>query len=177
MTIRQALPHELPGVGRLVAQAYLEDGLLAEGDAYVSDIRDAPGRARDSIVLVADDTPGSTTSAGGGQGAAGSILGTVTWCPVTSSHREVAHADEGEFRMLGVAVTGRGRGVGEMLVRECVRLADADGLAGLVICTSPRMQAARRIYERLGFVRTPDRDWMPVPDFPLWAYRLDLQRS
>ncbi len=64
-----------------------------------------------------------------------------------------------------------------MLVRQCVALTRADQLAGLVICTSPRMVAARRIYERLGFARIPELDWMPVPDFPLWAYRLDLQRS
>ncbi len=177
MRIRPALNHELPGVGRLVAQACLDDGLITEQDVYIGAIRDAEGRARDSAVLVAEDTPPELGAVGGVDGAAGTILGTVTWCPVTSSHREVAQADEGEFRMLGVAASGRGLGVGEMLVRECIRLADADGLAGLVICTSPRMQAARRIYERLGFVRAPDRDWMPVPDFPLWAYRLDLERS
>lgn len=162
VTIRPALEPELDQVGGLVAAAYLDDGLLAVDAPYLAQIRDAIGRSRDSVVLVALDEDAEM------------ILGTVTWCPVTSSHREVAGTDEGEFRMLGVATQGRGRGVGEMLVRECIFRAQREDLAAVVISTSPQMQAARRIYERLGFERVPDRDWIPVPDFPLWAYRLDL---
>lgn len=162
VTIRPAQESELAEVGGLVAAAYLDDGLLAIDDPYLTQIQDAVGRSRDSVVLVALDEDVEL------------ILGTVTWCPVTSSHREVAVADEGEFRMLGVATQGRGRGVGEMLVRECIFRAQREDLAAVVISTSPQMQAARRIYERLGFERVPDRDWTPVPDFPLWAYRLDL---
>lgn len=162
VTIRPAQDSELAEVGHLVAAAYLDDGLLHEEDEYLVRIRDAVGRSLDSVVLVAVDTDAEL------------ILGTVTWCPVTSSHREVAGAGEGEFRMLGVATAGRGRGVGEMLVRECIFRAQREALTAMVISTSPQMQAARRIYERLGFERLPDRDWTPVPDFPLWAYRLDL---
>jgi hypothetical protein len=39
------------------------------------------------------------------------------------------------------------------------------------------MHAAHRIYERLGFVRTPERDWNPVPhldDIALLTYELTL---
>jgi hypothetical protein len=36
------------------------------------------------------------------------------------------------------------------------------------------MQSAHRIYERLGFERTPERDWEPVPGVSLVTYRLDL---
>ncbi|MGB3258046.1 MAG: GNAT family N-acetyltransferase [Ornithinimicrobium sp.] len=164
VVVRPAKTAELAEVGQLVAQAYLDDGLLTVQDDYLHAIRDATGRARDSTVLVAVNDHHE-------------LLGSVTWCSLTSSHREVARADEGEFRMLGVAAAGRGRGFGELLVRECVARARADDLSGLVICTSPRMEAARRIYERLGFMRIPELDWMPVPDFPLWAYRLDLRRS
>ncbi len=146
-----------------MARAYVDDALITPNDEYLQSIRDATGRARDSAVLVAADGD--------------ELLGCVTWCSLTSSHREVARDGEGEFRMLGVSSHARGRGVGELLVRECVALSRADELTALVICTSPRMVAARRIYERLGFVRISELDWMPVPDFPLWAYRLDLQRS
>lgn len=162
VTIRPELNSELEQVGDLVAAAYLDDGLLAADAPYVLDIQDAVGRSKDSVVLVAFEEE------------AEEILGTVTWCPASSSHREVAGVGEGEFRMLGVATKGRGRGVGEMLVQECVFRAQRDGLDAVVISTSPQMQAARRIYERLGFGRVPDRDWTPVPDFPLWAYRLPL---
>jgi len=36
------------------------------------------------------------------------------------------------------------------------------------------MLAAHRIYERMGFVRTPDRDWEPIPGLPLLTYALEL---
>ncbi len=36
------------------------------------------------------------------------------------------------------------------------------------------MTAARRIYERIGFVRDPERDWQPVPDIQLLGYVLPL---
>ena len=36
------------------------------------------------------------------------------------------------------------------------------------------MATAHRLYERLGFVRTPERDWSPSPDVDLLAYRLPL---
>jgi len=42
------------------------------------------------------------------------------------------------------------------------------------------MHAAHRIYERLGFTRTPDRDWNPLPepyDITLLTYVLTLRRS
>ncbi len=164
VVVRRAKAAELEEVGHLVARAYLDDELLSADADYLHNIRDAAGRAVDSTVLVAVDDQDV-------------LLGSVTWCSLTSSHREVARAGEGEFRMLGVSAAGRGRGIGELLVRQCIALARADDLAGLVICTSPRMVAARHIYARLDFVRIPELDWMPVPDFPLWAYRLDLRRS
>ena len=36
------------------------------------------------------------------------------------------------------------------------------------------MHAAHRLYDRMGFVRTPDRDWSPRPDVDLRTYRIDL---
>jgi hypothetical protein len=37
------------------------------------------------------------------------------------------------------------------------------------------MTTAQRIYERLGFVRTPERDWSPVPGIDLLTYALPLE--
>jgi hypothetical protein len=36
------------------------------------------------------------------------------------------------------------------------------------------MNAAHRLYQRNHFVRVPERDWLPDPDVPLIAFRLDL---
>ena len=158
--VRPARSEELPAAGELVATAYLADGAVQPGDPYLEDLRDAADRARDSVVLVAVEGE--------------ALVGTVTWCPAGSSHREVADDDEGEFRSLGVAPAARGRGVGELLVRTCLRHAVEEGYTAVALSSSVWMTAAHRLYERLGFVRTPERDWRPRPDVPLLAYRLDL---
>ncbi|MGB5952184.1 MAG: GNAT family N-acetyltransferase [Ornithinimicrobium sp.] len=161
--VRPALEQELAQAGALVARAYLDDDLLNPEDPYLKVVEDAAGRARDSVVLVAME------------GA--KVLGTVTWCPPSSSHREVADPDEGEFRSLGVASEVRGRGVGEMLVRACIDRARSEELSAVTISTAHSMTAAHRLYERLGFIRVPNKDWSPVRDLCLLAYRLEVQRS
>ena len=102
------------------------------------------------------------------------VLGTVTVCPPHSPWREVAQPGEGEFRMLAVAPTARGsgrrRGAGQALHRA----ARAQGARALVLCSLEAMTDAHRLYHRLGFERIPERDWDPVPDVHLIAFRKRL---
>ena len=107
--------------------------------------------------------------------AGGELLGGVTYVAPGSPWADVAGPDEAEFRMLAVSGTARGRGAGEALVRACVdRARAAGGLSGIVLSTQSSMEAAHRIYRRLGFVRTPERDWSPLPGFTLLTFRLPL---
>lgn len=76
--------------------------------------------------------------------------------------------------MLAVASAARGKGVGEALVRACVDRARALGVTALVLSTQPAMLGAQRLYGRLGFVRTPELDWSPIPALRLLTYRLEL---
>jgi ribosomal protein S18 acetylase RimI-like enzyme len=56
----------------------------------------------------------------------------------------------------------------------CLDRARAEGCTAIVLSTLPVMAGAHRLYERLGFVRTPQQDWHPAPDVHLITYRLDL---
>ncbi|MGQ4445355.1 GNAT family N-acetyltransferase, partial [Streptomyces violaceoruber] len=91
---------------------------------------------------------------------------------------DIARPGEAEIRMLAVAREARGRGAGEALVRACADRARAvPGCTGVVLSTQAAMRTAHRLYERLGFVRTPDRDWNPLPeldDIMLLTYELTL---
>lgn len=69
----------------------------------------------------------------------------------------------------------RGRGVGEALTRACIDRARADGRARIVLFTLPAMTTAHRLYERLGFERSPERDWEFAPGRRLLSYRLALR--
>ena len=163
VTVRPARVDELEDVGDLVVAAYDADGYLEPDDPYVARLRDAATRAREAEVYVATlaDLPGR-------------IAGTVTFCPDGSPWSELARPGEGEFRMLGVATEARRRGVGEALVGTCLERARELGYTAVVLSSLPEQQAAHRVYGRLGFRRTPDLDWAPVPGVDLIAFRLDL---
>ncbi|MCX5393094.1 GNAT family N-acetyltransferase [Streptomyces sp. NPDC006482] len=163
-TIRAVRPEEYEELGELTGLTYLNDGLLLHGadDFYLDVLRDTARRAREAEVLVAVD-------------AEDGIIGGVTFAPGATTWADIAVAGEAEFRMLVVSPKARGRGVGEALVRFCADRARAlPGCARLVLSTDPKMVAAHRIYERMGFVRTPERDWDPVPGHSLRTYALEF---
>ncbi|GHG96609.1 GNAT family N-acetyltransferase [Streptomyces lanatus] len=166
IVIRRAEPGEYEPLGEITARAYLQDGLLdfGESDEYLSELKDVAGRAAAAEVLVAVEN--------------GRLLGGVTFVPSGGPMADIARPSEAEIRMLAVAHDGRGRGAGEALVRACVDRARAtEGCARIVLSTQRTMHGAHRIYERLGFVRTPERDWNPIPhldDITLLTYELTL---
>ncbi|HUG37032.1 MAG TPA: GNAT family N-acetyltransferase, partial [Candidatus Limnocylindrales bacterium] len=69
-----------------------------------------------------------------------------------------------EVRLLAVAPSARGRGVGETLMRECIDRTRRAGAAALTLHTTDMMDAAIRLYTRVGFQRAPELDFQPVPD-------------
>ena len=60
---------------------------------------------------------------------------------------------------------------------ECVTRARASGATSLTLHTTDFMQAAVRLYGRLGFVRAPDLDFQPAPGVVVKGYRLDLREE
>ena len=161
LVIRPAHDDELTAVGALTFDAYAADGFVAADSPYAEDLRDAASRAREAELYVAVDEDGA-------------LLGTVTYCPEGSTWQEVAGEREGEFRMLAVAPDARRRGVAEAMVRLCVERSEELGYDAVVLSSMPNQQAAHRVYDRLGFRRTPERDWKPRPEIDLLAFRLDL---
>ncbi len=158
MELRRADPSEYAAVGDLTVAAYVGGGYLPPDADYVEELRDTAGRAVHSEIWIAVQD--------------GQLLGSVTSCPLGSPHRELAGEDEGEFRMLAVAESARGRGVGEALIRLCIERSREAGDRGMALSTMDQMTGAQRIYGRLGFVRVPEADWSPHGDVLLLAFRL-----
>ena len=162
MRIRRARAEDIAAVGEVTVAAYA-DFTAGDADGYVQHLRDAATRDREAELWVA--TPDDSDE----------ILGTVTITPPGSPWREIGRDGEGEFRMLAVAPTAQGQGVGSALVALVLDRFRADGAHAVVMSTLPVMVAAHRIYERAGFVRDPDRDWSPLPGVDLISYRVDLE--
>ncbi len=80
-----------------------------------------------------------------------------------------------EVRLLAVAPAVRGQGVGVTLMHECIRRARLSGASSLTLHTTEIMEAAMRLYERLGFRRAPELDFQPAPSITIKGYRLGLE--
>jgi ribosomal protein S18 acetylase RimI-like enzyme len=159
--VRRAAVEEYAAVGRLTVDAYDADGQLGGEHGYGAVLADVAARAADGEVLVAVD-------------GAGEVLGAVTFVLAGSRYAELSRPGEAEFRMLAVDPAAQGRGVGEALVRACVDRAVALGRTALVLAARDFSARAHRLYQRLGFVRTPGLDFSPAPGVDLVAMRLEL---
>lgn len=170
MEVRPVRPDEHERAGEIVVAAYraLPGAHLSGG--YAALLADVARRSAEADVLVAVGAAGDARRE--------EIFGCVTFVPGPSSPwSELLEEGEAGIRMLAVRPDVQGRGAGRALVDACVALARAAGRDAVMLHTTPWMTAAHRLYEHVGFVRFPERDWKPEPEVPLLAYRLELAEA
>ena len=159
LTVEPAQPEDFATIAQLTVDVYV-GGELAT-DAYTPQLADVAGRAARSDLLVA-------------RGAEGRIVGSVALVLSGDFGEVTTSEEEAAFRMLVVDPEARGQGIGELLVTTCLERARAAGKRRMVLSTDPRMTAAHRLYERMGFRRLAERDWSPMPGVDLLVYARDL---
>ena len=109
--------------------------------------------------------------------ADGLLIGSVMLFPAAVSAYKGLTATEAtapELRLLAVAATARGLGVGRALVETCSQRARNAGATVLSLHTSDSMRTATALYERMGFERYPAEDFHPDGTELIMAYRLRL---
>jgi GNAT superfamily N-acetyltransferase len=159
--VRPVRADEYRRAGEIVVAAYraVPGGHLSS--AYERALRDVARRAAEADVLVAVE--GS------------SLLGCVTFVSDAGNPwAEELADDEASIRMLAVDPVVQRHGAGRALLEASIGRARGLGRRALFLHSTPWMIAAHRLYGRAGFVRIPERDWLPVPDVALLAFRLDL---
>lgn len=77
------------------------------------------------------------------------------------------------IRLLGVSPSVRGGGIGKALTEACLALARDSGNTQVILHTTEAMRIAWGLYERLGFVRSSDLDFMQEA-LPVFGFRLKL---
>ncbi|MDX1761836.1 MAG: GNAT family N-acetyltransferase [Christiangramia sp.] len=77
------------------------------------------------------------------------------------------------FRLLAVDPKFRGLGVGKELILECIRKAREDNNNELIIHSTEFMKVAWGMYEKLGFKRSKDLDFMQK-ELPVYGFRFKL---
>jgi ribosomal protein S18 acetylase RimI-like enzyme len=157
--IRGARAAEFEAVGELLVGAFVgEDHSQPDRSAR---LRDVYAHAAIGEVLVAE-------------GPGGDLLGSVLLVPGGPDAR-VAAAGEMEVRLLATRPEAQRQGVGRALMNECILRASERGSRRLVLWTRESMRGARRLYERLGFMRAPGRDWPDSDGKHLLVYELVLE--
>jgi len=159
VVVRRVRPEEYDAVAELTARVYLTEGYGSP--EYEPALRMVASRDASAEVLVAS--------------LADRVVGAVTVATHGGEWAERSKPGEAEIRMLAVEPDVRGAGTGEALVRGCIARAVADGCTVVRLSTEPTMKAAHRLYERIGFTRTPSYDWEPVPGVLLLGYALELR--
>ncbi|RJO75015.1 GNAT family N-acetyltransferase [Nocardia panacis] len=160
LVVRAARPEDYAAIGELTARVYVGEGHVHPDSSYVAELADTSRRATLADILVAEYE--------------GRVVGSLTVARPGTPYAEVALPGELEFRMLVVSESARGLGAGTALVRSVIERARSESFAGVAITTMTTMTDARRIYDRLGFVRVPERDWFTDSGMRLPVLRLAL---
>jgi ribosomal protein S18 acetylase RimI-like enzyme len=164
LQIRNAHTDELDLVSDLLRDAYLQYAEVMAADAwnsYLGDITNVRSRLEEAELIVAE--------------LDGRLVGAVTlYLKNSSSSVENWLPGWAGIRLLAVHPGYRGRGIGHALMEECLLRCRERGIKTIGLHTTSAMDVARRMYERMGFMRIPEYDFCPRPDVVVMAYRLDL---
>lgn len=160
--IRSATADDFAAVSELTVAVYIGEGLIPASSPYAQTLADTATRAASADVLVAEHL--------------GEVVGSITVARPGTDYAPLARPGELEFRMLAVAKSARGLGVGTALVEAVLAIGTAEGYDSVVISTQSNMVEARRVYDRLGFVHVPQRDWQPIPGVQLTVLEFALTR-
>lgn len=155
-------------MGELRVDAYVASGFMSETSGYAPELRKLGANGEGSVLVAVTEDDDADPPDGG------RVVGTIMLQTSPHAAEIVNGPDEAEIRALAVAPGARGRGVGRALLRAVLERAAGGGTRHLVLLTQPDMAVARRMYEREGFRRLPERDWSPVPGTDLLAYGLRL---
>lgn len=160
---RQANAADAPTISRLTARAYNDyKAVLAPADW-----------ARMEINLANESTYVELL----GKAAAfvceldNQLVGVIFLVP-KGNPTTIFSADWSYIRLLGVDPKYRGLGIGRKLTQLCVQHAQATHELGVALHTSEFMNAARKMYEDLGFKQ--EKELAPIYGKRYWLYKLSL---
>jgi ribosomal protein S18 acetylase RimI-like enzyme len=75
------------------------------------------------------------------------------------------------FRLLAVSEASRGLGIGKKLTEACIEKARHSQRAQLIIHSTKAMEVAWHMYQKLGFERSEDLDFLQG-ELPVYGFRL-----
>ena len=139
-TIRQATLLDAAAINQLCVAAY-EEFAAVVGPANWSQMKVRLASAAYLMtlgeLLVAEDS--------------GGVIGVVLYVPAGRSDGTLVPTEWATIRMLAVAPSSRGQGVGRKLTEACINQARQDGAKIIGLTTADMMKVAEPMYQRMGF--------------------------
>ena len=167
--IRNARPEEFSEIGELMVNVYSRLERFPkphEQPAYYNMLRNIgellkkPG----SELLVAVSPEGKIT---------GAVVYFSDMRSYGSGGTATSETNAAGFRLLAVDPETRGLGIGKLLTNECIRKAKDAGLSQVIIHSTKAMETAWKMYEKLGFRRSEDLDFMQE-NLAVFGFRLKV---
>lgn len=157
LIIRSATEPDIDALRGVLARANEPfRGLVTDNlfTSYLASAMDVEHRLREGEVLVAETD--------------GTIVGTITFYADARDEGMPVRFPDGTAGIRATAVdpSARGRGIGRALVDACIARAADVGARAMGLHTATFMNAAVTIYERCGFIRTPEYDFEWSQFFP-----------
>ncbi|GGA43579.1 GNAT family N-acetyltransferase [Paenibacillus physcomitrellae] len=151
IVIRDAQEEDQPNIERLLLEAYGQYEEVMAGErwlAYRESIRDSVYKEGPVARIVAELN--------------GEIVGSVQMFldSEVAYGRSDLNIQDPIIRLLATSPQARGRGVATLLIRESIERSRQLGGEMLYLHSSDLMAPAIRLYEHLGFVRTPEKEML-----------------
>ena len=167
IVVRNADPSEFKETGKLMVRAYSQlEGFPTPAEqpgyyamlANIGELTTRPGT--ELLVAVSPDNR-----------IAGGVVYFNDMQYYGSGGTATLEKDAAGFRLLAVDPAARGQGIGRLLTTACIQKAKDARHQQLIIHSTKAMQTAWGMYERLGFTRSEDLDFMQGP-LPVFGFRL-----
>ena len=165
--IREATPNEFPKIGDLMVTVYSHlKGFPGpkESPAYYNKLKNVGELTKDPKVKI-------LVAVSSNENIGGSVVyfGDMTYYGSDGTATKAKNA--AGFRLLAVDPTTRGNGIGKRLTKACIDMAKAEKLEQVVIHSTKAMQIAWGMYEKTGFKRSEDLDFIKG-DLTIYGFRL-----
>ena len=165
--IRIAFPSEFETIGKLLIRVYSQlDGFPKENEQpnyykMLANIGDFTNHPETELLIATDENQ--------------EILGAVVYFNDMKYYGSGGIATQEQnaagFRLLGVDTNARGKGIGKLLTQECIKKASGNKRQQLIIHSTLAMKTAWEMYEKLGFKRSEDLDFMQG-ELAVFGFRL-----
>ncbi|HCY41649.1 MAG TPA: GNAT family N-acetyltransferase [Prolixibacteraceae bacterium] len=169
LTVRNAVPSEFEEIGKLMVRVYSQlEGFPKESEqpnyyqmlANIGALTCNPG----TELLVAVSAEGKIS---------GGVVFIGDMQYYGSGGTATSEKNASGFRLLAVDTSFRKQGIGKLLTIECIAKAKEKKVRQMIIHTTMAMQTAWKMYEKLGFKRSEDLDFMQG-ELPVFGFRILL---